>query len=242
MMVHGPSASQGARSAMPWSASRAIPRQIAASRAREAQTLHIRCARHAGVAMKASPGWACGVSGAQHQRAVSVAPEITWSLARKAGGWLRKRSRLRSSIHDAIIPRPSTSSGRQPLLLLPVLAIPPLSSVLLALLLLSPDRTYKCDPGVCMANNSCANGRSGVACGSCPDDPLHVLTVGICTRCPDTSPDQLWMWRAIFCVVGGSIVAVAWFRLCWAPVFGTTSMEIFMKWFGWYEGMPARFA
>jgi hypothetical protein len=93
-----------------------------------------------------------------------------------------------------------------------------------------------------MANNSCANGRSGVACGSCPDDPLHVLTVGICTRCPDTSPDQLWMWRAIFCVVGGSIVAVAWFILCWAPVLGATAQEIFMKWFGWYEGMPARFA
>ena len=107
---------------------------------------------------------------------------------------------------------------------------------------LAPDRTYKCDPGVCMANNSCANGRSGVACGSCPDDPLHVLTVGICTRCPDTSPDQLWMWRAIFCVVGGLIVSVAWFILCWAPVFGATAQEIFMKWFGWYDCMPGRFA
>ena len=100
-------------------------------------------------------------------------------------------------------------------------------------------RTYKCDPGVCMANNSCANGRSGVACGSCPDN--HVLTVGICTKCPDQSPERLFMWRAIFCIVGGSIVAAAWFILCWAPVFGATAQEIFMKWFGWYESMPYSF-
>ena len=90
-----------------------------------------------------------------------------------------------------------------------------------------------------MANNSCANGRSGVACGSCPEN--HVLTVGICTKCPDQSPERLFMWRAIFCIVGGSIVAAAWFILCWAPVFGATAQEIFMKWFGWYESMPHSF-
>ena len=54
MMGHGPGASQSALAALPWSANRAIPRQIAASSAREALTLHIRCARHPGVATKAS--------------------------------------------------------------------------------------------------------------------------------------------------------------------------------------------
>ena len=61
------------------------------------------------------------------------------------------------------------------------------------------------------------------------------LQVGICTRCPNHSPDTLLMWRVVFCVVGGAIVSVAWFILCWAPVFGGTAQEYFMKWFGWWE-------
>ena len=158
----------------------------------------------------------------------------------------KRRSRLTSSTHDEMIPRSSTFSGRLPSAVwlffhapLRHLALSRWRCTTIFTLCLPPGRTYKCDPGVCMANNSCANGRSGVACGGCPDE--HVLTVGICTRCPDTSPDQLWIWRAIFCVVGGLIVSVAWFILCWAPVFGATAQEIFMKWFGWYDCMPGRF-
>ena len=36
-------------------------------------------------------------------------------------------------------------------------------------------KTYKCDPGVCLRNNTCLAGRTGVTCGRCPDN--HVLQV-----------------------------------------------------------------
>ena len=93
--------------------------------------------------------------------------------------------------------------------------------------------TYKCDPGVCLGNNECANDRTGVACGGCPDN--HVLTVGQCTECPEHSPEVLFMWRVIFCLACGVVVFTAWFILCWAPFFGGTAQEYFMKYFGWYE-------
>lgn len=53
--------------------------------------------------------------------------------------------------------------------------------------------------------------------------------------CPNHSPDILHMWRTIFCAVGGAIVSVAWFILSWAPVFGGTAQEYFMKWFAWWD-------
>ena len=92
-------------------------------------------------------------------------------------------------------------------------------------------RTYRCAPGVCLSDNTCANGRSGVVCGGCPDG--SVLEVGVCLRCPDYTPESLLMWRVIFCLAGGLIVSVVWFILCWAPVFGGTAEEYFMRWFGW---------
>jgi len=92
-------------------------------------------------------------------------------------------------------------------------------------------KTYQCEPGFCLRNNTCANGRSGVACGSCPDG--SVLQVGICMQCPDYSPDSLLLWRVIFSVVGALVVAIVWFLLAWAPVFGKTAEEYFMKWFAY---------
>ena len=92
-------------------------------------------------------------------------------------------------------------------------------------------RTYRCDPGVCLGNNECSNGRTGVVCGGCPEN--HVLNVGACQPCANYTPDAILMWRLIFSLVFGSIIAGAWFMLCWAPVFGMSSEQLFKRWFGW---------
>lgn len=92
-------------------------------------------------------------------------------------------------------------------------------------------KTYKCDPNVCLGGNKCANNRSGVACGSCPDN--HVLQVGVCTPCGKQDPNTILLWRVTFCVAGSFIIGVAWFILCWAPVFGKTSQDYIEAWFGW---------
>jgi len=92
-------------------------------------------------------------------------------------------------------------------------------------------KTYQCDPAVCEVNNTCASGRTGVACGSCPDN--HVLQVGICVQCAEQSPKQLLLWRAIFCVVGALLVGLVWFLLAWAPVFGGTANGYIRLWFAW---------
>lgn len=91
--------------------------------------------------------------------------------------------------------------------------------------------TYRCDPGVCLGNNECANGRTGVVCGSCPDN--HVLNVGACQPCANYTPETIMMWRVIFSFVFGIIVAGGWVILSWAPVFGSSPEQLFKRWFGW---------
>jgi hypothetical protein len=88
-------------------------------------------------------------------------------------------------------------------------------------------RAYKCDPGACRANNTCAYNRTGVVCGRC--DPNHVLQVGVCVACANASPENMRMWRIVFYAVGGSMVGILWLMLCWAPVFGTSAQELFTK-------------
>ena len=100
-------------------------------------------------------------------------------------------------------------------------------------------KTYKCDPNVCLGNNKCANNRSGVACGSCPDN--HVLQVGVCTPCGNQDQDIILMWRVAFIAAGSFIISVAWFILCWAPVFGKTSQDYIEAWFGWPVRLFRRF-
>ena len=94
--------------------------------------------------------------------------------------------------------------------------------------------TYKCpNPAACDVNNTCKFGLTDVACGRCP--PNHVLNLGVCSQCPEHSPGDLAMWRGVFCGIGLAILSVAWFFLCWAPVFGETANSYFSKWFGWYD-------
>ena len=77
-------------------------------------------------------------------------------------------------------------------------------------------RTYKCDPGVCLGNNTCVEGRTGVVCGACRTG--YTWQPDGCQACPQVS-HELSTWRPIFFVISSLIVAVAWYSLCWKPLF-----------------------
>ena len=92
-------------------------------------------------------------------------------------------------------------------------------------------QTYNCDfPGTsqCKKGNECANNRSGPACGGCPDG--WVLETNQCIPCPEMPKNQKLVWQITFCIVGVTGLAILWFLLSWAPVFGKTAEEYYMAW------------
>jgi len=90
-------------------------------------------------------------------------------------------------------------------------------------------RSYQCDPNQCLGNNTCANERSGPACSRCPSN--FALEAGVCTECPDASPEETTRLRIIFGFFTVVVFCFVWFMLSWAPVFGTTAKKIVMDWF-----------
>ena len=81
-------------------------------------------------------------------------------------------------------------------------------------------RTYRCEPGVCNANNTCNGGRTGVVCAFCPED--SVLELGVCQSCDAYTTQTLRSSRIAFVLVVSFIFLLVWVLLAWSPVFGTT--------------------
>lgn len=73
-------------------------------------------------------------------------------------------------------------------------------------------KAYQCDPGVCQKNNTCANGRTGLACGQCPES--YVLDGGRCREC-NTDAKVLLISRILFVVFGTIVVGLLWFFSSW---------------------------
>jgi hypothetical protein len=102
-------------------------------------------------------------------------------------------------------------------------------------------KTYQCDPGNCAGGNCigdtesglcCKNGRTGPACSRCPEN-FALEPPGVCQKCPDLDPEEIWRLRTIFCCAAGIVALVLWFLLSWSPVFKGTAQGFFVAWFGW---------
>jgi len=91
-------------------------------------------------------------------------------------------------------------------------------------------RTYRCEPGVCLGQNKCSGGRDPSrcpVCGCCPEG--YVLELNQCQSCDTYTPEVLRASRVVFGLVVASIILVAWFLLCWTPLFGSTAAGLFER-------------
>ena len=82
---------------------------------------------------------------------------------------------------------------------------------------------------MCLGNNTCANNRTGVACGSCPDG--YIGTAQACIQCPIVSPEVLLFEKTSIFVGGAIFLSIMWFLLSCAPLTGKTADELVMLWF-----------